>query len=667
MSSRASRAPPNYRKMGVRGSRHARRPRSGASPLSRYLLILISLALFLLILTVVTLQNFLEGSLFSSQHYTSDFCSLCNIDTIKLWKSFQTQILESSQHPDDPTYSHKEWTRDLLAGLDPSKLSFTTHSGSTNINILENKSIHHISEIFQQHLTYHHHQTQKSPNKKQKHLLQPPSPLKIAVVGGSLTEGNGCTFSKSVQPPKGSIMSNPTYCAWPYRLEAFLNRILLRTLVGTVSRASSVAGVGYDLVKVVNMAEDGTETALMTPLLRNWLYPSELLPEGPDVVINAYSMSDYTISSPAFNEAEAENGDVDGMEEALKAKILNEMIAFVQAVEASHPCGKAPPLVIHLYDDPSKNNDITESLQESLKGMTEIPVSNMLVINYSDIIEAAATLEEEYYEKHKDDKKENEDMYDDDEVKLEQKEKKNRLEKPDLLVRGTPFGMAGHVLLSWVVAYRCLELLIQYCIENQKQRQPISSELRDTTNIQQNNFDTTEIAVSCQDPSSGDTCVFGWFAGPAGTVFKPTEINKYIEPYLLYKENWEASTDMSAGYSRKTGLVATAPNAIITFEVPNISKEVQYINLMVLKSSLPTFLGGVAQFTIVVEDSNKDVKSKELTFAIDGSSHDNSRPMTYPVEVDLKDFKAPIGSTLRLTIELIHGQSFKLLGMMFCS
>ena len=666
----ASRPPPKYSKMGDRTNRTRTRnskSRKQSSTLGRYFLFLLSLSFFLLLITIITLHQSLEGSWLSNRHHSSNepvnVCSLCHETAFSLWNQYETPILESSQHPDDPTYSHQDWTHYLYQHFHPSQFSTSTPASE----ILHHPSLPHILNLFQQHFQYHHYQTLKQPNKKDSHFLQPPPPLKVAIVGGALTEGNGCIFSKSVQPPKGSIMSNPTYCAWPYRLEQFWSQGILRSLLGNAStnKKNRRTSLGYDLIKVVNMAEGGTETALMTPLLRNWLYPPELLPEGPDIVMNAYSLSDYTVSS-SKEETEEE------FDEARKAKILNEMIAFVQAVEASHPCGKPPPLVIHLYDDPGNDQqEFLESLQQAWiqNHNDKRNMNTMMVINYSDMMEKAADLENDYYELHKDDpvfKEHGEDMYDDDEVKLEQLEKKDRQEEPGLVVRNTPFGMAGHVLLSWVVAYRALELLFQYCAQ-----QKTHVVMEHASDIQAPATD--ESTPSCQDPSSGDTCVFGWFAGPAGTVFKPTEINQYIQPYLLYKEHWEASTDMSAGYSRKTGLVATSPHAMITFEVPNISKEVQYINLMVLKSSLPQFRGGVAQFTIVVEDSDEDVEDKEMTFAIDGSVPDGdgdadaARPMTYPVEVDLKDFKAPIGSTLRLTIELIHGQSFKILGMMFCS
>merc|ERR1712071_299560 len=86
------------------------------------------------------------------------------------------------------------------------------------------------------------------------------------------------------------------------------------------------------------------------------------------------------------------------------------------------------------------------------------------------------------------------------------------------------------------------------------------------------------------ESSRDDPCIFAWFAGPAGTVFKPRELTTYLTPFITENQYWEASTDMSAGYSRKTGLVATSPGAAIEFEFPAIDKEVRYINLMILKS-----------------------------------------------------------------------------------
>merc|ERR1712127_117957 len=119
--------------------------------------------------------------------------------------------------------------------------------------------------------------------------------------------------------------------------------------------------------------------------------------------------------------------------------------------------------------------------------------------------------------------------------------------------------------------------------------------------------------------------------------------------FITENQYWEASTDMSAGYSRKTGLVATSPGAAIEFEFPAIDKEVRYINLMILKSNLPKWIGGVTKFQVIVDEHKKGIPLKELSFEITGS-HSKDTPITYPVEVDLKDYKAPIGSTLKLQI-----------------
>lgn len=537
----------------------------------------------------------------------TDLCGLCAYryhSGEDLWEKFIPQILEASQHPDDPDYTHREWTEEILNHFSPTTLARALVARSDELT--RNEGMDRVVQIIRQNINAHLEETNTHIDRQTKTLLkktttvvkpntEKPSPLRIAIVGGSTTEGNGCNIA-SVHIPKGSIMSNPTYCAWPYRFEYLINKF-----------------AGFELVQVVNMAEDGTETALMTPLLRNWLYPSTILPDGPDVVINAYSMSDY-FSTEEVSVLNDKNNPPN-------KKIIEEMVSFVEAVESSHPCGHTP-LVIHMYDAPRANDNISRSLN-AVK-------DNVVAINYNDIIAKAVALDD----------------------------------VGDRLTGDIPFGMTGHLLLSWVLAFSFAEVIIQYCTEAAKKG--ISHTIHDQRPVITHS-ESNENVQTCKDASTGDDpCAFAWFSGPSGTVFKPYEITKYITPFIEQNSGWQAATDMSTGFSRKTGLVASSSDASITFELKNISKEVRFINLMVLKSNLPKFMDGIAQFTVVVDEQREGVQMKELSFEIDGS-HSKDTPITYPVEVDLKDYKAPIGSTVRLRISLVQGTSFKILGMMFCS
>jgi len=215
----------------------------------------------------------------------------------EIWMNFIGAVLASSKHPDDSKFIHEEWTKQLLSELSPSLLAKTLHS------VPPGESTQRILDIIQRKL--------KNP--------ETAPPLRIAVVGGNFAEGEGCDIA-SVQVPEGSVMANPSFCAWPYRLQGFLN-----ALMG-----------GIKWVEVTNMSEEGTDTGFMTPLIRNWIYPFNLTPHGPDIIVNSYGRYDY--------EKYGRDPNV-----KVEDTVQSEMNTFLQAIEWSHPCGPKP-LLVHMDD-----------------------------------------------------------------------------------------------------------------------------------------------------------------------------------------------------------------------------------------------------------------------------------------------------------------------------
>jgi len=251
-----------------------------------------------------------------------------------LWIDRILPILMASKHPDDPHYSHKEWTKSLLAELTPSVLQQEKLYDDSNAD-----AIQRVLDIIFLRI--------ENP------LSNPP--LKIAVLGGSITEGNGCEVA-SVQLPKNSVMGNPTYCAWPYRLESFVNNF-----------------IGSNIIKVVNMAEEGTSTTVKTPLLKYWMYPTELLPEGPDVILHAYEARDAL-------PFEHEN-------ESLVDALQRERRTLVESVQFARPCGH-PPLVLHL-------SDVTLPILPAKKKKKKSSASVFLSLDYSKAVTKVSILEEQ--------------------------------------------------------------------------------------------------------------------------------------------------------------------------------------------------------------------------------------------------------------------------------
>lgn len=357
-------------------------------------------------------------------------------------------------------------------------------------------------------------------------------------------------------------MANPLFCAWPYRIGQFVNSFL-----------------GYEAIILVNMAEEGTETALITPLIRNSIYPKPLMPEGPDVIINAYSTNDYATS------------DTD-----LQPFIQKEMTAFLQSMLSSS-C-EQPPLLIHLFDSPLSRFD---------------PDYPIVSLNYNLPISKLTSFENVH----------------------------------DRLDSDIPFGMAGHLGIVWLIVYTFVDLLHMHC----------------TTKLP---FTPNPNLKSCTNQSHHDSCVFAWFSGPAGTVDKPHEIQEYVDKFVTQNSGWRAVSDISTGFSRKAGLEAIEEGASVTLEFANITKEIEFIDLMTVKSYLAKFQNSRARFTVNIKTIDEKKQPQEIIFEVDGY-HTSSTHVTFPIEVDLKGFSAPVGSDIAMKIDLISGSTFKIIGMLLCS
>ncbi|GAX24003.1 hypothetical protein FisN_26Lh068 [Fistulifera solaris] len=140
------------------------------------------------------------------------------------------------------------------------------------------------------------------------HKLERGEEISIVVLGGSVTMGVNC-FTVKTQ------MRN---CAWPYRLEQFLQQMGLKT------------------VKVYNFAIAGSNTATGTALL-SFLSDYYILPQPPDIIINAYATNDMHVQS--ILQAQSSN------------RTLHELVFDMsqEFVRAALSCGQ-PPLLIWVDD-----------------------------------------------------------------------------------------------------------------------------------------------------------------------------------------------------------------------------------------------------------------------------------------------------------------------------
>jgi hypothetical protein len=113
------------------------------------------------------------------------------------------------------------------------------------------------------------YQTTKEDTSNNAPTTTPSPKLQVLVFGGSPTAGSNCERNLQVRK-QGN-------CAWPDHLETFLNAYL-----------------GFDAVQVVNYAMGSTSSSVASMILRFRLFPPSMMPGGPDIIVNAYAVNDYS-------------------------------------------------------------------------------------------------------------------------------------------------------------------------------------------------------------------------------------------------------------------------------------------------------------------------------------------------------------------------------------
>ena len=505
----------------------------------------------------------------------------------QVWTSRFLDILAASQHPADPKFLHKDWTMSLLASLTPEMLQRGLRTRPYS------QAFNSVLELVRQR------------------ILNPESspPVKIAVVGGSVTQGGGCS-RPPVEVDGYEDMKDATGCAWPRRFEHLIN-----TLMGT------------EIVKVYNLAVGGTNLELATPLIKYWLYPDFLLPDGPDVIISSYSTNEqhtYPYRIDTTNTTAFATG---------KRRRVND---FISAVHNSRPCDE-PPFLIFLDDYLGNQQDRILGETTYNKVVTELAewYGDVMHVSYADAVRRVvyADTEETIFTPAW-------PIVEKGELAGQQKVEPH-------------FGMGGHMTIAWALVYAIAQALAGFC-ENEmfveemaRMKRPTMiphqvTELmsavpppRLTTDLMLSNVTQAwqqnarewqrNRQATCSDDTFGKApCLFAFIAGPAGTVRNSVQLRRYLKPYTVENDGWVPVVDLAAGgWSRKLGLVASKDKATLTLKLTNIEKEIRTVNLQTLKSYGEKWEGSKARFTLKVQHPGKSEWAD--TFDIEGFHDSKTR------------------------------------------
>ena len=567
----------------------------------------------------------------------NDVCCLLPADftASSLWTEMLTNILTASSTSSSLRGPSEVELRKLLySTVPPSRLRRALRSRPANV-----ATIAHIAEILQARI--------RSP--------ETSPPLKIAVLGGSVTIGRGC----------GPGMQDVA-CAWPNRFESLIN---------------SLAGI--DLVKIVNMGNGGTSTSQGRVIIKYWMYPKELAKYGPDVIINSFSAND-SLPPGWWLKGDEKPETIDGVKNA--AWDANQ--GFLRAALQTKLCS-VPPLVLHVDDylghqqdallgDMQYNDAVTRLSQWYGTGFVSYAdvVRDLVYVNTSETTFSAAWGKTE-----------------DDKLKVD-----------------VHFGPAAHQVIAWTLAFAAIDMASGYCNDRNYDMARIADAAHNLTTgdaavvVEADNnhlgglevvtvlpppltrdlmfhkvsdlwnesivADKKNIQEYCTGANGGTThtnpCVFAFNIGPSGMSNSNT-FNSYVKPYISNNDGWGWEDSIKKyGWTNKLGFVAKKAKAKFVVAVKNLDRPIRVITLITMKSYGDKWEGSLARFDVSVSGSDKIAGVVRTSMDVAGV-HNSTASISHTSVMRLDKGGARKGDDLMLEIELLGGTEFKIQGMMMCS
>ena len=512
---------------------------------------------------------------------------------VSLWRRYSSKILDASFRLEDvqnKTLEYQAWVQHLFAWTTTSRLVKSFETFPQDIDSL--KSLHAIVQ-----------------ERFEKGDSAPP--LKVAVFGGSLTAGHGC-LENPLGMPTQSFLKRQLPCAWPARLQ---------TLLDTFAPG---------LVNITNMAMAATTSDVGATVIDYQLWPVELLPDGPDVVIAAFATNDALAEAP-------------------ETEIYQNMQLLVESIHRERNCKKSKlPLLIYVDDfiawpgSVQKYLDFHHDLHElaDWHGFGYISYANA----FREIVHADLMQENTFKGPW-------------------------TTEKRGKYVANPHPGLSFHIVMSWVMVFNLLNLSFHVCdgsleelapIENKKfpmvsipsiQRPPLDPGL--LTQSIPKAWKQLEIGETqrCSTVSSGPRCGFVWIANRVSDFRTAPAIEVFLNKYLTFNDGWKAEGN---SYRSKHGWVAKKEKARFKLAIRSLETSVRYITILSLKS-----------YGNEWKHSRLSVQVIGKEFLIDGV-HDSGTSVILPHKFDLGEV-IPEGSSINVVFDLVGGVNFKITGMAFCA
>jgi len=615
-------------------------------------------------------------------HNSAEICKLLPKpvqDASYLWNQHLADIHQSMRHDQDDGYVFHDLTAHILHLLTPIRLQRSRLTPPTDYK--------HVGRILDKaHRRYVYYKQHKSSTQRRQTAAgdeqryeriddrdsDAPPPVDILVMGGSVAMGVLCKDNPVTT--EGLARYARRGCAWPMRLEMFVNNAL---------RA--------DVIRIQTVTLGGTNSESGVSIWKYGLQPDDY--PHPDVLINAYSTNDVHVNS--VQAAEARN-------QTIHEAVFEMTQKFIRTVLNSD-C--RPPLL--LYFDDYVGNEQNEVLETTKLSQTIHLLSRYygtMSVSYANAVRDLVFrgTDEDFFSPH---------------GWFEGPEKK--------WTRQIHPGMTAHFAFAIIVAWNFLSVATTFCSLHVSQldvdgAQPTDAGngagdmdwdygYRDTNGLPRLrngrvprgprpkidalppllDADLTLEAITQRwlnaaskqqqkriDDGSSDCvvkrpCVFSFVSGLERNLNKPKVLLSKLKPYLTNNRGWDAVDD-----NGKNGFVPTMGiGSKFTLELKQLKEPVNILTFMVMTSYSAKWESSkirVEAFFRKKGGSDKEYEKLAKPMEISGE-HNKQTSETYVHEMQLTGGEsekgtavAAVGGDLKVDVELIGGSTFKLMGMAFC-
>jgi hypothetical protein len=594
-----------------------------------------------------------------SLHLNPSVCDyLSTRSSMGLWTQNLERIHKAGQIGEDKTNKEHNLIATILHLISP-RLPMTTKSVPRDWKPVQ-------ALIAKANAWYHYNNQQRTTNNKNNSgsATAPPDPIRILVMGGSVTWGANCKPFRGLDQRK---------CAWSNRLENFLNNFFRRQhSSGGMFRVEAIAtsGINTDVGRAV------------------WEY--DLVPEktrGVDIVINAFSTNDMHI----FTMVEAKNGG-----KTLRDKVFEMIQEFCRVVLQPRPCQTHAPLLLHLDDYlGNEQHEIlaTTELSQAVHALSSY--YGFASVSYSDMVRDF--------------------VYGD---------TQETMFSPGGWYRNGGYKreihpqVGMHIATSFVIAYNLLNLATTYCAGEMWNSKPLHDrmlynttiinglpefkkgsqvgftnprtppehvllpeltptlELKKITAAWRKESGDKSLGHDCtkQDSTAASImrCPFSWVSGitDRGTYGKKAWMKKKFSSIAKDFGDWYLA-DIS---SKTHGLSPTLKNVTIgaemTLQFTNLNQPIYEITMFTMKSYGDKWDNSRVKLTIfeqaVGSEADTSVTWKLIKSAELEGFHNKTTSEMYTERIVLSE-PVSAGRSLKLTVALVSGKTFKIMGLAICS